>query len=119
MKKTLIAIFSVSVTAGTIYYGYSKFKEYTIKKLVATWAKAQANTLSALNEEKQEKLRSELEKLFAWDLQLLVKLTSKIQNNTSDTEKAVTGKKLIERKIFEKADLSDVTGFLEYKKYTT
>jgi hypothetical protein len=49
----------------------------------------------------------------------LVALTSKIDNNASDAEKAIIGKKLIEKKVFEKADLADIKDFLEYKKYTT
>jgi hypothetical protein len=119
MKKTLIAIFSVSITAGTAYFGYLKFKEFTINKLVKTWVAAQANTLKSLNNDQQTKLKSELDKLSLWEIKPLVTLTFKIQNNASETEKAEIGKKLIGRKIFEKADLSDVAGFLEYKKYTT
>lgn len=118
MKKTFITIFSISITAGTVYYGYSKFKEFTIKKLVATWKKQSGSTPTPLTEEQQAKLQSELDKLFAWDLQLLVKLTSKIQNNAPDREKGIIGKKLIAKKIFEKADLSSVFEFLEFKKYS-
>jgi hypothetical protein len=117
MKKTLIAIFSVSVTAGTAYFGYLKFKEFTINKLVKSWTDAQANTLRSLTSDQQKKLKSELDKLSLWEIKPLAALTFKIQNDASETEKAAIGKKLVERKIFEKADLSDVTGFLEYKKY--
>ena len=118
MKKTLITIFSISITAGTVYYGYSKWKELTIRKLIASWTKQLGGTPSQLSEEQQTKLQSELDKLFAWDLQLLVKLTSKIQNKASDNEKAIIGKKLIAKRIFDKADLSSVSDFLEYKKYS-
>lgn len=118
MKKTLITIFSISITAGTIYYGYSKFKEFTIKKLVSTWTKSQDNNSGGLTKEQQDKLKAELEKLFIWEIRLLVLLTAKIQSNSSEPDKATLGKKLVEKKIFQKADLSDVEGFLEYKKYT-
>jgi hypothetical protein len=118
MKKTLITIFSISITAGTVYYGYSKFKEFTIKKLVATWTKELLNTSGPLNQEQQEKLPLELDKLFAWDLQMLVKLTSKIQSKAPDSDKKVMVKKLIAKKIFDKVDLSSVAEFLEYKKYS-
>ncbi len=117
MKKTLITIFSISLTAGTIYYGYSKFKEFTIKKLVATWTKAQENNEHALTKEQQDKLKVELEKLFIWEIRLLVLLTAKIQSNASDTDKTTLGKKLMEKNVFQKADLSGVEAFLEVNKY--
>ncbi|HSH64711.1 MAG TPA: hypothetical protein VLB84_02705 [Bacteroidia bacterium] len=117
MKKTLITIFSISITAGTVYYGYSKFKEFTIRKLVATWTKQLLDT-NPLSEEQQKKLQLELDKLFVWDLQLLVKLTSKIVEKVPESDKAVIGKKLVAKKIFDKADLKAVSEFLEYKKYS-
>lgn len=119
MKKTLIAIFSISVTAGTIYYGYSKFKEFTINKLVKSWALGLEKNSQELSKEQQARLRIELDKLFILDIQLLVALTSKIQSNASDTEKALIGKKLVEKNIFKKAELSDVKAFLEFTKYTS
>jgi|SRR4051812_37936307 len=120
MKKTFIAIFSVSLTAGTIYYSYHKFKEFTINKLVKSWAEKKVIALSsATGNDQQAKLKSELDKLFLWEIRLLVTLTSKIENNASDVEKAITGNKLIAKKVFEKADLADIKDFLEYKKYTT
>lgn len=117
MKNKLIVIFSLSLTAGTAYFGYLKFKEFTINKLVKSWADALKNTLGVTNSEQQNKLKSELDKLFLWEVRLLVMLTSRIQNNASDAEKLAIGKKLMAKKVFDRADLADVSGFLEYKKY--
>jgi hypothetical protein len=112
----MIAVFSISLTAGTIYFGYSKVKEFTINKLVRSWTDAKEILKQSLTSEQQVKLKVELDKLFIWDIRLLATLTSKIQNKASDSEKAIIIKKLIEKKVFEKANLRDVSEFLEYEK---
>jgi hypothetical protein len=79
MKKTFIAIFSVSITAGTIYYSYYKFKEFTINKLLKFWAEKKVISLSsATGHDQQAKLKSELDKLFYGKLDYWLPLRQKL-----------------------------------------
>ena len=113
MKKTLITVFSISVTAGTLYFTYSKLKDYLIKKLIKTWLEEMINRGRELDTTNQEELSAELEKLYPWEVQLLAKYTAKIIAKASEVEKAPLLAKIRAKKIADRANLKAVTVILE------
>ncbi len=104
MKKSLVAVFSISVTAGTIYLGYDQLKRLLIKRLM------KAIEAAAVKKGKQtpaEKLKEELDRFYLWDLRLLEKLVQKISAGQSN-EAVVLREKIMQKRLLEKADLKSI-----------
>jgi hypothetical protein len=115
MRKALIAVFSVSLTAGTIYLTYSQVKSLFINKLVKSWIEETKKQKKELSEEIIKHLKEELDKLYLWQVKQLMSYSSKILNNAPKAETEPLLAKLNEKKIFEKADLKAVAGILSIK----
>lgn len=112
MKKALIAVFSISLTAGTLYLTYSQVKDYFIKKLVKSWVEESKKQKKELNEEQIKQLKEELDKLYLWEVKLLANYSEKAIGGASEKELAPLIAKLKEKKIMEKADLKSVDTIL-------
>lgn len=112
MKKALIAVFSISLTAGTLYLTYSQVKDYFIKKLVKSWAEESKAQNKELNDEQIKKLKEELDKLYLWEVKLLAKYSEKAILRASEKEIEPMLTKLKEKKILERADLKPVDAIL-------
>lgn len=112
MKKTLIAVFSISVTAGTLYLTYSQVKEYFIKKLVKSWQEEAKKQNKELTDTQVKQLKDELDKLFLWEVKQLANYSEKAINRQPEAIIALMIKKLKERKILEKANLKAVDSIL-------
>lgn len=112
MKKALIAIFSISVTAGTLYLTYSQLKDYLIKRLVKSWTEEAKKQKKELNEEQIKQLKEELDKLYLWEVKLLAKYSEKAILRAPEKEIAPMIEKLKEKKILERADLKPVDTIL-------
>lgn len=112
MKKALIAVFSISLTAGTIYLTYSQVKSMFINKLVKSWIEEAKNQKKELSEEQIKKLKEELDKLFLWEVKQLANYSDKAIKRAPEKEIAPMIEKLKEKKILEKADLKAVDTIL-------
>lgn len=112
MKKALIAVFSISVTAGTLYLTYSQLKDYFIKKLVKSWVEETKKQKKDLNEEQIKQLKEELDKLFLWEVKQLANYSEKAIQHAPEKEIAPMIAKLKEKKILEKANLKAVDTIL-------
>ena len=104
MKKSLVAVFSISVTAGTLYLGYDQLKRLLIKRFVKS---LQVEALKKGKEIPVEKLKEELDRLFLWDLRLLEKLLQKI-NAGQNSEISILRKKVKQKRLLDKADLKSI-----------
>jgi hypothetical protein len=113
MRKKLLVLFSISVSAGTLYFTYSKLKHYLIKKLIRTWSDEMIRRGRELDPAKQEYLSGELEKLYPWEVQLLANYTAKIIARASEKEKAPLVAKIRAKKIADRANLRAVTVIIE------
>lgn len=71
MKKSIIAVFSVSITAGTLYLTYSQVKTYLIKKLVGSWEAEMKKQDKSLSPDQVKQLKEELDKLYIWEVRWL------------------------------------------------
>jgi len=109
MKKTIIAVFSVSLTAGTIYLSYSQLKGFFIKKLIRLWKEAAAKQNKQLNE---IYINGELDKLYLWDVKILITYSQKIMQDVSEKEREELRSKLKEKQLLEKADLQSLQGII-------
>lgn len=112
MKKTLIAVFSISVTAGTLYLTYSQVKEYFIKKLVKSWEEEAKKQNKELTDTQVKQLKDELDKLFLWEVKQLANYSEKAISRQPEAIIEPMIKKLKERKILEKANLKAVDSIL-------
>lgn len=108
MKKALITVFSISLTAGTLYLTYSQVKDYFIKKLVKSWIEESKKQNKELSEEQIKSLKEELDKLYLWEVKLLSNYSEKAIQRASEKEIAPMIAKLKEKKILERADLKAV-----------
>jgi len=107
MRKNLLAVFSVSITAGTLYFSYLQLKEYRIRKLLSLWRSKQAlNTVEARH------LTEELRKLSFIDLGLLKEYADKKRKKGEQSELEILASKIKEKKILARADLSAIEGVL-------
>lgn len=114
MKKALIAIFSISVTAGTLYLTYSQLKDYLIKKLVKSWSEEAKKQNKELNEEQIMQLTEELDKLYLWEVKQLMSYSAKVLAGEPKEETEPLLVKLKEKKIIEKADLKAIANILSF-----
>ncbi|MDO9184456.1 MAG: hypothetical protein Q7W13_00475 [Bacteroidia bacterium] len=112
MKKALIAVFSISLTAGTLYLTYSQVKDYFIKKLVKSWIEESKKLNKELSEEQIKSLKEELDKLYLWEVKLLAKYSEKAIQRVPEQELEPIIAKLKEKKILERADLKSVDAIL-------
>lgn len=112
MKKALIAVFSVSLTAGTLYLTYSSFKNYLIKKLTKSWVEESKKQKKELNDEKLKQVKEELEHLNVWELKLLANYSQNAIRGAPEKDIAPILSKLKEKKILERANLKVVETIL-------
>ena len=109
MNKTIIAVFSVSLTAGTLYLTYSQVKSFLIKKLVKSWIEEAKKQ----NKELDEKyLKDELDKLYLWEVNQLSDYSDKFIKRASEKVIVELFKKLKEKKIPEKVNLKSLEGII-------
>lgn len=113
MKKALIAVFSVSITAGTLYLTYSQIKDYFIKKLVKSWEQETKKQKRELSEEQIQQLREELGKLYLWEVKQLANYSEKVIHRIPEKEIAPIISKLREKKILDKINLQLVNPILK------
>lgn len=112
MKKTVLALFSISLTAGTIYFTYSKVKDYYIKKLVSSWLEAAKKQEVPLDE---KYLTEQLDKLTLLQIRVLSVYWAKSLLDLSKAELEPYAIKLRTGKIMEKADLSSLKPLFKIK----
>ena len=112
MKKALIAVFSVSLTAGTLYLAYSSFKDFLIKKLMKVWIEESKKQKKELNDEQLKQVKVELDKLSLWEVKLLGNYTQKVIRGAPEKDIAPIISKLKEKKILERANLKVVETIL-------
>lgn len=116
MKKALIAVFSISITAGTLYLTYSQVKSLFINKLVKSWVEETKQQKKELSEEIIKQLKEELDKLYLWQVKQLMSYSNKVIANAPKEETESLLAKLKEKKILEKVDLSAVGDSILFKK---
>jgi hypothetical protein len=112
MKKALIAVFSISLTAGTIYLTYSQVKSLFINKLVKSWAEEAKKQKKELGETIIKQLKEELDKLYLWQVKQIMSYSSKVLANAPKEETEPLLAKLKEKRILEKVDLKPVNTIL-------
>ena len=116
MKKALIAVFSISLTAGTLYLTYSQVKSMFINKLVKSWMEEAKKQKKELNEEIMKQLKEELDKLYLWEVKHLMNYSTKVLANAPKEETEPLLAKLKEKKIPEKVDLKAVAGIINFSE---
>lgn len=116
MKKALIAVFSISLTAGTLYLTYSQVKSMFINKLVKSWIEETKKQKKELSEEIVKQLKEELDKLYLWEVKQLMHYSAKVLANAPKEETEPLFAKLKEKKITEKADLKAVAGIISFSE---
>lgn len=114
MKKALIAVFSISLTAGTLYLTYSQVKALFINKLVKSWMEEAKKQKKELTEEVAKQLKEELDKLYLWEVKQLMGYSVKVLANAPKEETQPLLTKLNEKKIPEKANLKVVAGIISF-----
>lgn len=101
LNKTALAIYSVSLTAGTVYLVYLQFKNRLVKQLMKLVRGEADKQQKVINE---TYLLDELEKLHYFDIHLLYVYTkAKIMNDKKKEEDL--RKNLEEKSIFIKAEI--------------
>lgn len=105
MKKAVITLFSISLTAGTLYLAYCEGKLFLIKKLIASWVDETTKQNKDLTTEQASQLRQELDKLSLFEVRQLSVYSTKVLAGVPESELATLTAKLNEKKIREKADL--------------
>ena len=108
MKKSLVAVFSISITAGTIYLGYDQLKRLLIKRFIKN---LEAEAVKKGKVIPAEKLKDELERFYLWDLRLLEKLLQKISDGQGK-EVVALKEKVKQKRLLEKADLKSIEDFM-------
>lgn len=116
MKKALIAVFSISLTAGTLYLTYSQVKSMFINKLVKSWIEETKKQKKELSEDIIKQIKEELDKLYLWEVKQLMNYSAKVLANTPKEETEPLLTKLKEKKITEKADLKAVAGIINFSE---
>lgn len=119
MKKALLAVFSISLTAGTIYLTYSQVKALFINKLVKSWVEAAKKQKKELTEEVIKQLKEELDKLYVWEVKQLMNYSVKVLASASKTETQPLLTKLKEKKILDKVNLKAVAAIIPFEETTT
>lgn len=107
MKKSILAVFSISLTAGTIYLGYDLLKQRQIKKLSNDLLTLAVVKQRSLNE---TELKQQLEKLYSWDIRLLQKLTNAVSNQPDQVKELQD--KAEDWKVKKRADLRLLQGII-------
>lgn len=119
MKKALIAVFSISITAGTLYLTYSQVKDYFIKKLVKSWTAEATKQKKELSEQQIKQLKEELDKLYLWQVKQIANYSDKLLQGSPANETAPLLAKLNEKKILEKVNLKAIEGIVPFTVKTT
>ena len=108
MKKSIIAVFSVSLTAGTLYLTYSQVKAHLIKKLVTSWEAEMKSQNKALTDDQAKYLKDELDKLYIWEVKWLSAYWSKLRAGVPEKELRPYLDKIKNKKICDRVDLKAV-----------
>ncbi|OFY84713.1 MAG: hypothetical protein A3F72_15575 [Bacteroidetes bacterium RIFCSPLOWO2_12_FULL_35_15] len=116
MKKALIAVFSISLTAGTLYLTYSQVKSMFINKLVKSWIEEAKKQKKELSEGVIKQIKEELDRLYLWEVKYLMNYSSKVLGSAPKEETEPLLMKLKEKKITEKADLKAVAGIIPFSE---
>ena len=116
MKKALIAVFSISLTAGTLYLTYSQVKSMFINKLVKSWMEEAKKQKKELSEDIIKQLKEELDKLYLWEVKYLMSYSAKVLGSAPKEETEPLLMKLKEKKITEKADLKAVARIIPFSE---
>lgn len=109
MKKAIIAVFSISLTAGVCYLTYSQVKDFFIRKLVAALAVEGKKKNMPFD---GKHIKVELEKLFIWQVKLLLVYYTKATSGATEKEVAHLIEKIKKQKIMESADLKSIDPLL-------
>ncbi|MGQ0827920.1 MAG: hypothetical protein ACT4ON_05960 [Bacteroidota bacterium] len=116
MKKALIAVFSISITAGTLYLTYSQVKSMFINKLVKSWIEEAKKQKKELSEDIIKQLKEELDRLYLWEVKYLMSYSSKVLAKAPKEETEPLLAKLKEKKINDKADLKAIAGIIPFSE---
>lgn len=108
MKKSIIAVFSISLTAGTLYLTYSQVKAHMIKKLVSSWEAERKKQNKDLAPDQLKHLKEELDKLYIWEVKWLANYWAKARVRAPEKELLPYLNKIRDKKIRDKADLKAV-----------
>jgi NTP pyrophosphatase (non-canonical NTP hydrolase) len=109
MKKTMIALFSISITAGTTYWAYGKLKSSLIRKLIKQWGEQAEKKQVKLDE---KTLKDEVNKLYLWDVMLLINYTEKVIQAAPSDQLSKLKEKIEKRKIKQTANLKSLDGII-------
>lgn len=102
MKKPILAIFSISLTAGTICLTYSYMKATAIKKLVKTWTDEAKKKEKTIND---KYLAEELDRLNLFDIKRLDRFYGLVFNGAPKSQTDPLLEIIRKKKITEKANL--------------
>jgi|GEM_PF-4429408 len=109
MKKSIIAVFSVSITAGTLYLTYSQLKSYLIKNMVNNWQEElKKQNKEKLTDGEMKHLKDELDKLYIWEVKWLSAYSAKVLAHAPEREIAPLLAKLKDKNIRGRIDLKAV-----------
>jgi hypothetical protein len=112
MKKKLVVLFSVSITAGTIYFSYLQLKQLMINSLLKLWTAELKKSEIEFKPTELSKLKDELQQLNVIEINLIKSYSLKKIHNSSKNEMRELYGKLIKGKILEKVDLTVVKSIL-------
>ena len=102
MKKTLLAVFSVSITAGVICLTYAQAKEFYISRILKLLKQKKGSELS---EEETKQFKEEADKLWLWEIRLVHKYVTRRSQGASDAELTQLKERMDKKKILEKINL--------------
>lgn len=109
MKKAIIAVFSISLTAGVCYLTYSQLKDFFINKLLAALI-VQGKKKNIPFDEKQ--IRIEFDKLFIWQVKLLLAYYTKAISGGTEKEISPLIEKIKKQKIRERINLTSIDALM-------
>lgn len=112
MKKAIIAVFSVSITAGTIYLTYSKLKERKIDKLLGRLQQEAAKRSIVWESQTLLELKQELEIFFLWDVNRFVAYCYSVLNQAPKTEQMALFEKIKNLNLNKRAKLKRIDELL-------
>lgn len=112
MKKSIIAVFSFSLTAGTLYLTYSQVKAHMIKKLVSSWEAETKSQNKSLTTDQVKHLKEELDKLYIWEVKWLSAYWAKVRVRAPEKELLPYLDKIKDKKIRDRVDLKAVDTLL-------
>jgi hypothetical protein len=107
MNPKVIALFGVSVTAGSCYVAYILLKGHTITQLIKSWKEAADKKQKTIDE---TKLKTELDKLSLSDVRLVGRISAAYLKGADQAVMTALASKARARDLFQKAKLDSVAG---------